>query len=303
MRQVLLRNAHATMDIVTQQESTEKHGQASTCITPLSVISFTPYISPVCDILRLTLVCLNVEDEHDSRKRSRPISNSDASVSPKSPQRKVCSMIYFHATSNRKILLYSITNEVNQTADIAAPMPGHTSHPTSRGLTTYTKKTRLLLQRLQGTMLMLVTLCATCSISTSWFLTSGIISQTSRYVPDVALPSLHHLPYFARLRNSSPSLNSIEIFFLLTDSKHSTTTQQSLMKAVTLMTRWTGRMNWWTSSTLPQEITSPATNTISNDQLPEYQVFFIIFGHNIDTRFHYPWQSIEIVLASHMTTW
>ena len=41
-------------------------------------------------------------------------------------------MIYFHATSNRKILLYSITNEVNQTADIAAPMPGHTSHPTSR---------------------------------------------------------------------------------------------------------------------------------------------------------------------------
>ena len=232
------------MDIVAQQESTEKHGQASTCITPLSITSFTPYTSPVCGILRLTLVCLNVEDEHDSRKRSRPISNSDASVSPKSPQRKVCSMIYFHATSNRKILLYSITNEVNQTADIAAPMPGHTSHPTSRGLTTYTKKTRPLSQRLQGTMLMLVTLCATCSISMSWFLTSGIISQTSRYVPDVALPPLHHLPYFACLHSGPASLSILEMCLQLTVILHRTKTQQSLVNPVTPIMRWTGRMNW-----------------------------------------------------------
>ena len=212
-------------------------------------------------------------------------------------------MIYFHATSNRKILLYSITNEVNQTADIAAPMPGHTSHPTSRGLTTYTKKTRPLSQRLQGTMLMLVTLCVTCSISMSWFLTSRIISQTSRYVPDVALPPLHHLPYFACLRNGPASLSILEMCLQLTVILHRTKTQQLLVNPVTLIMRWTGRMNWWMSSTLPQETTSPSANTTSNNQHPRCQDISIIFGHEINTRFHHSWQSIEVVHASHTTTW
>ena len=158
---------------------------------------------------------LQIEDEHDPRKRSWAISNSDASVSPKSPPQKVRSMLYFHAVSNTKTLFHSVTNEVNPTADIAVPMPGHMSHLISRNLTTYTKNTKPLLQRLRGTMLMLVTLCVTRSTSTSWFLTSGMIAQTSRYVPDLALPPLYHLPPFTCLRNCPASLSILAKFVLI----------------------------------------------------------------------------------------
>ena len=112
-----------------------------------------------------------------------------------------------------KTLLYSVARQELQITNIVVPMLQHTDGISSRDITTYTKETRPLSRRKRDTMLKLVTLSATHSTLTSWFLTSGRIPQTSRYVLDTTLPPLHHLPYFASLRNPAASLYSIENFF------------------------------------------------------------------------------------------